>query len=237
MAERSARPWAFGQRQPSARAQSGESVAVLGLGRFGGAVASELVRLGYDVLGVDQAESVVQYYTPTITHVVQADISNTNALRQLGVDDINHAIVAVGSDLEASILATAALDELGVAAIWAKAVSRQHGRILQRVGAHHVVYPEHDMGHQVARMIGGRILDWFQLDERFALVETVVPIELVGRTLAEAGIRERHHVTVVCVKPVGGTFTYATVDTELSAGDLLVVAGETEAAEAFARLA
>ena len=99
---------------------------VLGLGRFGGAVASELVRLGYDVLGVDQAESVVQYYTPTITHVVQADISNTNALRQLGVDDINHAIVAVGSDLEASILATAALDELGVAAIWAKAVSDRH---------------------------------------------------------------------------------------------------------------
>lgn len=209
---------------------------VLGLGRFGGAVASELVRLGYDVLGVDQTEAAVQYYTPTITHAVQADITSTTALRQLGVDDIGHAIVAVGSDLEASILATAALDELGLSAIWAKAVSRQHGRILQRVGAHHVVYPEHDMGHQVAHMIGGRTLDWFQLDERFALVETVVPAALVGQTLANSGIREKHHVTIVCVKPVNGMFTYATPSTVLAAGDLLVVAGETEAAEAFARL-
>jgi trk system potassium uptake protein TrkA len=236
LAERSARQWTFGQRKPTERAASGDSVVVLGLGRFGGALASELVRLGYDVLGIDQSEAAVQYYSPTITHVIQADITSTDALRQVGADDLTHAIVAVGSDLEASILATAALDELGIPAIWAKAVSQQHGRILQRVGAHHVVYPEHDMGHQVAHMIGGRILDWFQLDERFALVETVVPAALVGRTLADAGIREQHQVTVVCVKPAGGTFTYATVDTVLGHGDLLVVAGETAAAEAFARL-
>ena len=211
-------------------------MAVLGLGRFGGAVASELVRLGFDVLGVDHIESNVQYYMEAITHVVQADGTSAGVLRQLGVDDMAHAIVAIGSDLEASILATAALDELGVPAIWAKAISRQHGRILQRVGAHHVVYPEHDMGHQVAHMIGGRIFDWFQLDENFALVETVVPAALVGRTLGTSGIRERYNVTIVCVKPAGGTFTYAAVDTVLSAGDLLVVAGETSAAEAFARL-
>ena len=209
---------------------------VLGLGRFGGAVAAELVRLGYDVLGVDHSEAAVQYYTNTVSHAVQAEITNTSVLRQLGVDDMRHAIVAIGSDLEASILATAALDELGVNSIWAKAVSRQHGRILERVGAHHVVYPEHDMGHQVAHMIGGRILDWFQLDEQFALVETVVPTKLVGRSLAESGIREKYNVTVVCVKPAGGKFTYATVDTKLAAGDLLVVAGETAAAEAFARV-
>jgi trk system potassium uptake protein TrkA len=212
-------------------------VVVLGLGRFGGAVAAELVRLGFDVLGIDDAEDVIQSSAPRITHVVQADITNIDALRQLGVDDIKHAIVAVGSDLEASILATAALDELGVPAIWAKAVTRQHGRILQRVGAHHVVYPEHDMGHQVAHMIGGRILDWFQLDERFALVETVAPAELVGRSLADYGVREKYGITVVCVKPAGGSFTYATPDTVLAAGDLLVIAGETAAAEAFARLA
>lgn len=236
MAERSPRQWIFGQRTPAARALPEQSVVVLGLGRFGGAVAAELVRLGYDVLGIDQAEAAVQYYTAAVTHVVQADITSTEALRQLGVDDVSHAIVAVGSDLEASILATAALDELGVPGIWAKAISRQHGRILERVGAHHVVYPEHDMGHQVAHMIGGRIVDWFQLDERFALVETAVPSELVGRTLADAGIREKHNVTVVCVKPAGGTFTYATVDTVLAEGDLLVVAGETSSAEAFARL-
>lgn len=209
---------------------------VLGLGRFGGAVASELVRLGFDVLGIDQAEGRTQYYADTVTHTVQADITNATALRELGVQDAAHAIVAVGSDLESSILGTASLDELGVPSIWAKAISRQHGRILQRVGAHHVVYPEHDIGHQVAHLIGGRILDWFQLDENFALVETVVPGKLVGRTLAESRVREKYNVTVVCVKPAGGTFTYATVDTKLTAGDVVVVAGETAAAEAFARL-
>jgi trk system potassium uptake protein TrkA len=236
LAERSARQWAFGHQQAPERARLGDSVAVLGLGRFGGAVGCELVRLGYEVLGVDHDETAVQYYAPTITHVVQADLTSTDALRQLGVDDMAHAIVAVGSDLEASILATAALDEIGIPAIWAKAVSKQHGRILERVGAHHVVYPEHDMGHQVAHMIGGRILDWFQLDERFALVETAVPAALVGRTLADAGVRESHDVTIVCVKPAGGSFGYATPDTVLAKGDLLVVAGETPAAEAFARL-
>ncbi|MEW6471132.1 MAG: TrkA family potassium uptake protein [Actinomycetota bacterium] len=236
MAERSPRQWTFGHRQPATRAQAGESVVVLGLGRFGGAVAAELLRLGYDVLGVDHSEAAVQYYTSRVSHAVQADITSTQVLRQLGVNDMTHAIVAVGTDLEASILATAALDELGLPNIWAKAVSRQHGRILERVGAHHVVYPEHDMGHQVAHMIGGRILDWFQLDEQFALVETVVPSKLVGRTLAESGIREKYNVTVVCVKPAGGKFTYATVDTKLQRGDILVVAGETAAAEAFARL-
>ena len=198
-------------------------------------MAAELVRLGYDVLGIDEDPNAVQYYAPTITHVVEGDITNVDVLRQLGVDDLNHAIVAVGSDLEASILAVAALDELRVPAIWAKATSQQHGRILQRVGAHHVVYPEHDMGHQVAHMIGGRILDWFQLDERFALVETMVPRELVGQTMAKAGIRENYGVTVVCVRPAGGSFTYATIDTVFAKDDVLVVAGETSAAEAFAR--
>ncbi len=210
---------------------------MLGLGRFGGAVGAELVRLGYEVLGVDHREGPVRTYTAVFTHVVQADITSLDTLRQLGVDEVQNAVVAVGSDLESSILATAALDELLVPAIWAKAVTKQHGRILTRVGAHHVVYPEHDMGHQVAHMIGGRVLDWFQLDEHFALVEAAVPGHLVGRTLAESGVRERHGVTVVCIKPSDGSFTYATSETRLRDGDLLVVAGVTEAAEAFARLA
>jgi trk system potassium uptake protein TrkA len=236
LAERSAKAWAFGPRAAEADPSVGKTAAVLGLGRFGGAVASELVRLGYDVLGIDDKEAAVQYYAPTITHVVQADITNVDALRQLGVDEVSYAIVAVGSDLEASILATAALDELGLSSIWAKAVTKQHGRILQRVGAHHVVYPEHDMGHQVAHMLGGRILDWFQLDEQFALVETAVPSDIVGKTIVESGVREKHHVTIVCVKPAGGAFTYATANMVLRRGDVLVAAGETAAAEAFARL-
>ncbi len=225
------------QQQAASRAKPGDSIAVLGLGRFGSAVASELTRLGHDVLGIDENEEPVANYATKITHAVQADITNTEALLQLGLDDVSHAVVAVSSDLEASILATAALSELGVKVIWAKATSKHHGRILQQVGAHHVVYPEHDMGHQVAHMVGGRILDWIQLDDDFALVETVVPSELVGKKLAEVDIHKTHNVSIVCVKSGNKTYAYATGDTVLGSDDLLVVAGFTEAAEAFARLA
>ena len=110
------------------------------------------------------------------------------------------------------------------------------GRILERVGAHHVVYPEHDMGHQVAHLMGGRMIDWFQLDETFVMVETEVPTSMIGKTLTEIGIRANHDVTVVCVKPVGGSFTYATADTVIKEGDLLLVAGENRQAQRFADL-
>jgi trk system potassium uptake protein len=215
----------------------GEQVLVVGLGRFGGAVALELVRLGLEVLAVDADPRNVQRYAREVTHLVEADATNVDALRQLGVADIAHAVVGIGSDMESSILATAALDELGVGSIWAKAVSRAHGRILERVGAHHIVFPEHDLGQRVAHLLGGRMMDWFQLDEQFSLAETQVPRELIGQSLGDAGIRARFGVTVVCVKPEGGVFTYATADTVLCEGDVVVVAGETPSVEAFARQA
>lgn len=210
---------------------------VLGLGRFGGAVAAELVRLGFEVLGVDANARNVQQYAKLVTHVVEADATSAEALRQLGAEDVRHAVVGIGSEIEASILATSALEDIGVPNIWAKAVTKAHGRILERVGAHHIVYPEHDMGHRVAHLLGGRMIDWLQLDEQFALVETVVPGVLAGRSLQDVGVRAKYGVTVVCVKPAGETFTYATPETVMERGDVLVVAGPTEAAEAFARLA
>ncbi len=224
------------RRRHSHPAEAGEPVAVIGLGRFGGAVAAELTRLGFEVLGIDSDEGQIQYYAEKLTHVVQADSTNEEALRQLGVADFRYAVVAIGTDLEASILTTAAVGDFGVPNIWAKAVTKSHGRILERVGAHHVVFPEDDMGHRVAHLVGGRIIDWFQVDEDFAMGETVVPTELVGRSLGEAGIRGRYGVTVVCVKPQGQAFTYATPETVLEKGAVLVVAGATEKAEAFAHL-
>jgi trk system potassium uptake protein TrkA len=217
-------------------ARAGEQVVVLGLGRFGGAVAAELVRLGFEVLGIDADGSRVQDHADLLTHVVQADSTNQVALRQLGVPEFRYAVVAIGTDIEASILTTAALGDFAIPNIWAKAVTSSHGRILERVGAHHVVFPEHDMGHRVAHLVGGGIIDWFQLDEDFAMVETTVPTELVGKSLGEAAIRARYGVTVVCVKPEGEPFTYATADTVLEAGEVVVVAGPTKEAEAFAHL-
>lgn len=233
MADKKARPTPRKIRQP---AEKGEQVVVLGLGRFGAAVAAELVRLGFEVLGIDHDAGTVQQYVDLVTHVVEGDSTNLEVLRQLGVAEFRHAVVAIGTDIEASVLTTAALDDLDIPNIWAKAVTRSHGRILERVGADHVVFPEHDMGHRVAHLVGGRIIDWFPLDENFAMVETTVPHELVGRSLGEERIRERYGVTVVCVKPEGESFTYARPETVLEKGAVLVVAGPSGKAEAFAHL-
>jgi trk system potassium uptake protein TrkA len=213
-----------------------EEFLVCGLGRFGGALATELMMLGREVLGVDADPKAVQEHAGTLTHVVEADTTDPVAMRELGATDFRTAIVAIGTDIEASILTASLLVDLGVSRIVAKAITQAHGSILQRVGATRVVFPERDMGVRVAHTLTGRTIDYIQLDTGFALVETTAPTEIVGNTLAEAEVRRRYGITVVCVKPEGGTFTYATPDTVVKEGDILVVAGETRRAEGFSEL-
>jgi trk system potassium uptake protein TrkA len=209
---------------------------VIGLGRFGQVLAETLVELGDEVLGVDSDQRVVQDCADALTHVVRADSTDAEALRQIGAANFERAVVAIGSDIQASILTTYNLVDLGVATIWAKAVTVEHGAILRRVGAGRVVFPERDMGVRVAHSMIGRTVDYIELDEDFVLLETAAPGELVGRTLREAGVRARHDLTVVCIKRPGGRFSYATPDTRVDAGDLVVVAGTVAAAQAFAEL-
>jgi len=209
---------------------------VIGLGRFGGGLAQTLVELGHDVLGVDTDSKLVQSYSGRLTHVVEADSTDLEALRQLGAGDFGTAVVAIGTEIEASILTTAALTDLKIPRVVAKAISAAHGKILERVGADRVVFPEHDMGVRVGHSLAGKMIDYFQLDPGFALVETSAPKKIVGKTLAAAEVRRRYGITVVCVKPQGGTFTYATPETVVQEGDILVVAGETKRAEEFGEM-
>ena len=123
----------------------GDSVVVIGLGRFGGAVAKSLMSLGHDVMGIDRDAEPVQAWADRLTHAVQADATQVMVMRQLGVADFRHAIVGIGDNLAASLMTLMALTELGVADIWVKALTEEHGKIAQRMGAHHVVYPEADM--------------------------------------------------------------------------------------------
>lgn len=211
-----------------------QHILVVGLGRFGGAVAETLVELGQEVLAVEADGRLVQEYADRLTHVVEADATSEAALRQLGATDFDQAVVAIGTNIEASILCTSILSDLGIATITAKAITRSHGRILERVGATHVVHPEREMGERIAHVVTGRMLNYIEFEDGFALVETAPPAEIVGRTLGEAQIRAKHGVTVVCIKRAGEDFTYATTDTLIQDGDLLIVAGKTELAEAFA---
>jgi trk system potassium uptake protein TrkA len=216
-------------------ARDDDQTLVIGLGRFGRALAVTLTRLGHDVLGVDVSPKIVQTCATDLTHVVQADATDSEALRQIGAADFRRAAVAIG-DVEASILATYALVDLGVPRIWAKAVTAEHGAILERVGATRVVFPEREMGERVAHTMVGRTIDYVELDEDFVLIETTAPREIVGKTLKDAGLRQRYDVTVVAVKPPGAPFTYATPETVVGEGELMVVAGRRERAEAFAAL-
>lgn len=211
-------------------------IVVIGLGRFGSAVASSCLDMGYEVLGIDADADRVQELSGVLTHVAQADTTSEKALRQLGVADAVTVVVSIGSDIESSVLTTAALSDLGVPNIWAKAITAPHGRILTRVGAHNVVFPEAEMGERVARLLTGQVLEYLALDDDFVLIETITPSALVDVPLGDTNLRRDYRVTVVCVKPERAQFTYAESATVLGANDLIVVAGHRADIERFAEL-
>jgi len=216
---------------------SSGGIVVIGLGRFGGAVAESLIRLGHDVLAIDENADLVQRWSDKITHVVQADATDSDALRQLGVQDLGRAVVGIGTDIEASVLSVLALHELGVDEIWAKAITTKHGQILERTGAHHVVYPEAAMGERVAHLVTGRMIDFIEFDDGFAIAKTSTPREAAGATLADSELRSKYGITVVGIKRPGTDFTYARPETMVERGDLLIVSGPTNLVEKFAALA
>ena len=217
----------------SDRIQHEGEIIVIGLGRFGSAVAKTLVELGYEVLGVDNDEDIVQDHADSLTHVVQADTTSERALRQIGAADAVTAVVCIGTGIEASVLTTSALVDLGIKNVWAKAITESHGRILQRVGAHHVVFPEAEMGSRVAHLVTGQMLEFLALDDNFVIAELIAPDELIGIPLGESDLRAKYKVTVVCVKPDRGQFTYAGRDTVLGKSDLIVIAGHRADVERF----
>lgn len=212
----------------------GDSVLVIGLGRFGSAVAQSLMRLGHEVMGIDQDEGRVHLWADLLTHTVEADSTSAMVLRQLGAADFAHAIVGIGSDLAASLMTIMALTELGIKDIWVKAASMEHGQIAQRIGAHHVVYPEAYMGERVAHLITGRMADYIELEDGFCVAKIHAPAITHNRTLAESGVREKFGVTVVGVKRTHEDFQHAVPATLILPNDLLIVSGPTHKIENFA---
>ena len=220
-------------RSAKATAKADAGVLVIGLGRFGSAMAMTLDRLGQDVLAVERSPSLVAHFSDRLP-IVEADASNPEALDQLGARDFTVAVVGVGTSLEASVLITGNLVDLGTPQIWAKAISAEHGRILQRIGAHHVVFPEADAGNRVAHLVSGKLLDYIEVEDGFTIVKMRPPKETQGFTLAQSKVRERYGVTVVGVKSPGIDFVYATPDTRLSSNDLIIVSGHADLLERFA---
>ncbi len=200
---------------------------VIGLGRFGEAVAASLDRMDREILAIEKNVHLVQHFTGLIP-IVEADASDMEALEQAGAAEFSAAVVGVGSALESSVLITANLVDLGVPSIWAKATSREHGRILKRIGAHHVIYPEFDAGRRTAHLVGGDLLDYIELDqEELAIAKMRAPRELHGFTLAESRVEDHYRVRVLGIISRGGSFRYAEPQTLVEEDDILIISGST----------
>lgn len=212
------------------------SVVVIGLGRFGGALATELVRSGTEVLGVDTDEDTVQSLNGVLTHVVRADSTRQAALDQLGIADFDRVVIGIGSDIQASILTASLLKRMGVRSIWAKAISEQHGLILEQLGIDHVIYPEADMGRRVAHLVRGSMLDYVEFDRDLVVAKTIAPRDIVGKTLEDAAVRRKYGITIVKIKGADGIWHAAGASSIVSEGDTLIVIGPVERTERFAAL-
>ena len=208
-------------------------VLVIGLGRFGTALATTLDSLDRRVLGVERDPDLIRTWSGRIP-LVEADATNPEALEQLGAREFHTVVVGVGTELEASVLITGNLVDLGIPQIWGKAISAEHGRILQRIGAHHVVFPEADAGNRVAHLVSGKLLDYIEVEDGFTIVKMRPPRETQGFTIAQSKVRERYGVTIIGVKSPGQEFVYAEPQTRIAATDLLVVSGHSDLLERFA---
>lgn len=207
---------------------------VIGLGRFGAAVAATLDSMDKEVLAVEQNQRKVQHFTGLLP-IIEADASDPEALDQAGASDFTSAVVGVGSSLEASVLITANLVDLGVESIWAKAVSREHGSILKRIGAHHVVYPEFDAGQRTAHLVGAQMMDYIRLDrDEFVVAKMRPPRELEGFPLGKTKVEEKYGVRIVAVLSPHDPYSYADDETVIDASDVIIVSGSAAAVDRFA---
>ncbi|MGB1381538.1 MAG: potassium channel family protein [Ilumatobacteraceae bacterium] len=220
-------------------------IVVIGLGRFGLALGRELSRLGHSVLAIDRNADLIELHKDDFTSVATGDTTNERTLKFLGVDQAKTVVVCIGNNIEASLLTAALLVEMGIPNVWAKAITAEHGKILSTLNVHHVTFPEAEMGERVAHLVTGKLEEFVRLnteveagklreEDEFVISQMTVPERFAGQILGSAGIRAGYRVTVVCIKPEGGKFTYAEAETVLGQNDHIVVAGHPDDVERFA---
>jgi trk system potassium uptake protein TrkA len=203
------------------------SVLVIGLGRFGTAAARELMALGHEVLAIDTSEALVNDIAPDVTHAIQLDASDEDALQAVGAGDFQHAIVAISSNTEASIFATMTLKNLGVGNVIAKASSALHGSILERVGADRVVYPEREMGTRVSHTFSIRhVIDYIDVAPEFGIVKVHPPANFVGKTLRELDLVNRFKLTPIALRRGKNVTVNPHRDDRIEATDELILIGQ-----------
>ncbi|WP_217585735.1 potassium channel family protein [Lentibacillus saliphilus] len=200
--------------------------AVIGLGRFGGSICRELSKEGMDVLAIDNDEDKINEFKNIATHAVIADSTDEASLKELGIKNIDHVIVAIGDNIQASILTTVILNDLGIKKITVKAQNDYHEKILNKIGADQVVHPERDMGKRIAHsIISNNILDYLELSDDHSIVEVKASKQMVGKTLVELDIRANYGCNVVAIKQGRDINVSPLAEAVLKENDILIVIG------------
>lgn len=210
---------------------------VIGLGRFGTSVAETLYALGNDVLAVDIDEERVQSIADRVTHAVQVDANDEASLRALGIGNFDVAIISIGSDIQANILSTLLVKEMNVKHIITKANNAMHAKVLYKIGANRVIFPERDMGIRVAHnLCSSSILDYIELSPDFSIAEIVTPNDWVGSSLKELDLRVRFGINVVAIKRDNDINVSPTANEVITEGDIIVAIGGTPELNSIERL-
>lgn len=208
--------------------------AVIGLGRFGSSIAQELIKLGYDVLGIDKSEHSVEAMNQVLTRAVIADATDEETLKSLGIRNFDCVIVAIGDDIQSSILTSLLLKELEVKIVVAKALSDLHGKVLKKLGVDRVVYPERDMGVRVAhQLISPNLLDYIEISKDYTIAELSVPKSMSGLSLKDLDIRVKYGCSVIAINKTNSV-TVAPMGTDiLNENDIIVIIGTNQQIEEF----
>jgi trk system potassium uptake protein TrkA len=203
--------------------------AVIGLGRFGTSVARVLTEMGQHVLAIDNHSDRVDALAPLLNRVVRADATDPAALKAVRIHEFDVVVVAIGDDVEASVITALNCLDLGVKELVAKAQDEPHGRVLERIGVHRVVYPQRDMGSRVAHNISaGGVIDFIRLSEQYGMAELIAPSILVGQSLQELDMRNRYGLNVMAIKRGKRLIVSPTATEQVQKEDILVVIGDAD---------
>lgn len=202
---------------------------VIGLGRFGGSIATELIELDANVMVIDVSPTRVDEFADIATQAVAADTTDESVLKSLGIRNFEHVIVAIGEDIQASILTTLLLKDLGVPKITVKAQNDYHARVLEKIGADQVVHPERDMGIRIANsMVSNNILDYLELSDEHSIAEIKVNEHLSGHTIIDLDIRAKYGINIVAIKRFKDIIVSPQADEEIQEDDILIIIGSDD---------
>ncbi|MET1180979.1 TrkA family potassium uptake protein [Peribacillus simplex] len=211
--------------------------AVIGLGRFGTSVAHRLYTAGQEVLGVDVNEERVENAEMSVTHAIMADTTDEDTLRSIGIRNFDCVIVAIGNDMQSSILTTLLLKELGVDKVIAKALNKNHGQVLTKVGADWVIYPERDMGERVAnQLLSPNMLNYIELSKEYNIEEIILPMSMKGKSLRELDLRAKYNISVIAIVSNGEIIIAPSPDQDIHENDMLLVVGNKKDLAVFANI-